>query len=881
MKRSVLLIAMIMLLTTIHFGTASDVQQPADIDDLRSIEIPYTFIAPELDGRIGAVEWNAEFAMHYYDAFDGESLREIYPESGSDEEFTNQSELAVTFYLLYDDIFLYFAANVTDDNIVVDSGPSYWRDDGIELLIDGAHDMDEDQRADDPWPGFEDGTTLLATADGSTYHDYSSGTPFERSLGSDWYCVARVAPDDSYYIVEMKVRLDSISSPSVNSTIGLNIGVNDDDNGGLSKTALKWEGREVESYENPTFKNESLWGSARLLPYVNASLPDRLYVDEDTPVEISSNGSFGNHPDFGSDAIYDWTIPLRNNDLWNNHTYSGDILTFTFDDPTILYSVHLTVTDPAGISDDTVTYVHVADITPPVVNSEDGLALEETAFTFFLNVSDNVEISNITWSLFDGEWYNTTTIAPTFLHTFDHPGIYTLHYIVTDTSGNEVQGSVSIEVLDDRPPVVPDMPNIEMNTSSPYAADASGSYDDTPGDPYSTDLLFNWTLSNEYRSFRYQGAEVNIIITVPGIYNGTLTVTDQNNLSSVREFLVLVEDTTPPVVDIIIPNILDEGKVYSLEPFATNDNDPDLWDGASVNWTVEQPDNSFRLTSSRRELNITFPGPGMATITLKVTDPGGNFGMITRTVEVRDATAPELVIDIPSTVDEGEIFLLNLSRSSDNAGIVSLHYSISSNISGNITEVLSTPPFGIRVRNMDPSDFHTLDDLELVISTPGEYLISVWIMDVTNLTTYRNVSLTVLDATPPDAILNRSYAAVIVGELLLLSGSQSSDEYGPLTFKWMLDGEPFQEKGPEFGYIFSSAGIHNITLTVFDARGNSATASCYVEVIEEATTSGEGESNTSLLIWAFTISIILLGTLFLFLWARSRRNDYMSSIREE
>ncbi len=876
MRIAYLVVSMIVLALT-PLAAPSEARDLLEMEDKRSIDIPYTFEPPVLDGNIGSLEWESEFAIHYFDAFDGESFSEVYPASGSDEEFVDQSDLAVTFYMLYDDQYLYFAANVTDEEIVIDSGSTYWRDDGVELLVDGAHDQDEDQRAGDPWPGYQDGTTLLAVADGSVFHDYSSGSPYERSFGAegDWFSATSMHHSENYYIVEMRLRLDSIDSPLPNSTIGLNIGVNDDDTGGDSKTALKWEGKETLPGENPTFKNETLWGEARLVPYVNASLPERLDVDEDVEVEISSNSSAGNHPDFDTDAVYQWLLPVYFDGEWQNISFTGPIFTYTFREPSIVYNLRLTVKGPSGGTDDTVTYVHVADLTPPSVDPEDGEAMEEEPFTYRLNASDNVGISNVSWSLLDGEWYNTTTNGTAFRYQFQHPGQYELFYVVFDISGNFAGGSVTISVLDNRPPHVPEIFDIEMNTTHPRTVSAAGSYDDTPEGRDPTSLSFNWTISGEVRSYSYFGETVDLDIEVPGLYNGTLVVTDASGFSTFKEFLVIVSDTTPPTPEILLPDVVDEGRNISLVPWATSDNDPHLWDGAAVIWTVELSSGSFFHTTDEWELNISFPGPGTAAVTLEVTDPAGNVGTKTVKLEVLDATPPVLVLNIPPSVPEGDPFLLDLSGSSDNSGILSIHYEVHRNLSGELIPVMETPPFGVRVRNVAPADYVHIEDLSITLEDPGEYVISIRLMDLYNLSCNEQVNLIVLDATPPLAVLNRTYAPVLTGELLLLSARESSDEVGPLTFKWLLDGELLDAQGPEFGYVFTTPGTHNITLLVSDAQGNNDTSVCLVKVVEPLPEEEGSANHTLLLIWTITISLMILGTLFIFLWARSKRRAYM------
>lgn len=851
------------------------------------VEILYTFDPPNLDGYIDPEEWQAQFTINYYDAFDGESFREIYPETGSDEEFSNQTDIAVTFYMLYDDTYLYFAANVTDDNIIIDSGSTFWRDDGIELMIDGAHDKDEDQRADDPWPGFEDGTTLLAIPDGSYFHDYSVGTPYERSFGpdSDWYAVTRMAPSSNYYIVEMRVRLDAVSSPSPNSTIGLNIGVNDDDTGGLSKTALKWTGKENETGENPTFKNETLWGTAYLKPYVNARLPERISVDEDVEITISSNMSTGNHPDFDTESNYTWTLPLYDGFSWNNYTSHGKDFVYTFLQPRSFYILNLEMTDPSNVTDKTSTYVYVYDVTPPLIVQEDGVAFEEVPYNFILNVTDNVGIKRVNWSLYDDGWRNISTIAPFFDHTFQHPGNYTLFYTAYDLENNSAGGSSLITVLDNAPPLITGtLPDISINTSDTLDLTSPYAFDDTDQGP-DTELIYEWFFHGPFGTFTFNGKVISIDIPIPGDYNSTLRVTDKIGLQAEIIFNLTVFDDTKPIPAFPLPTEADEGTVIELNANDSLDNDPDFWDGSFFNWTIELTGKT--TWTGYREGNVSavvFPFPGTATITLKIVDPAGNNATLTKSITILDATPPKarLWFD-PDAVDQNQQFYLNITGTLENVEIISVHYTIYRITLIGMMEVYSTPFFGVRVGNITPENYSKLNDLWITLNEPGEYLINVTVEDSSGLVDNASRTIKVRDSVAPEAVINKTIEYLALNEPLYLSGSDSSDEYGPLTFQWLIDNDTILGEGPSLFHMFLETGEYNITLKVTDSGGNMDTALCRVIVKDPAEeVQGEGTDYTlAYALWSTTGAIILIGLIILFLWARRKKGKTAERTEEE
>jgi hypothetical protein len=871
------LIPIVILTSTLPLIHA-DIIRPLSSDGERFVEVLYTFDAPELDGYIGSEEWQTQFTISYFDAIDGESFREIYPETGSDEEFLDQADdIAVTFYMLYDDTYLYFGVNVTDDNIVIDSGSTFWRDDGVELLIDGAHDRDEDQRADDPWPGFEDGTTLLALADGSYFHDYSEGTPYERGFGAedDWYAVTRSVPSRNYYIVEMRVRLDAISDPSPNSTIGLNIGINDDDTGGDSKTALKWTGNDTGPGENPTFKNESLWGTAYLKPYVKAKLPDRISIDEDTETVISSNLSSGNHPDFTTDANYTWTVPLYDGTEWNNHTSYGKDFIYTFHQPRSYYILNLEIRDPSNITDSTSTYVYVHDVTPPVIVQEDGVALEAVPFDLILNVTDNVGIDRINWSLFDDGWKNISTVTPLFTYTFEHPGDYSLSYVVYDLENNSASGISIIKVVDNAPPVITSgLPDISFNTTETLNLTSPYSFDDTEYGPDSN-LIYEWSFDGPYGKYDHQGANLSINIPVPGQYNVTLRVTDAIGLSSEIRFNATVIDDTPPDADFFLPVEIDEGNAFQLNASSSYDNDPDYWNGSVFMWNISLiGKDSWNDSMEGPVAVVTFPFPGTATIELSMTDPSGNSVVLGKTVLVLDATPPKarLWFD-PSEADQGEEFYMNITGTLENVGLISVHYTIYRLTLLGPVEIMSTPFFGIRLKNITPENYSKVHGLWIILDQPGEYLINVTVEDSSGMVDNASRTIMIRDSISPVAVINKTIEYVNVMGSVYLSAAESSDEHGPLTYLWSLDDSTKIGDGIELVHGFLEAGEYNITLKVTDSGGNSDTAVCRIVVVEPPDPVQKGETDYTLayILWSLTGAFILLGFIGLYIWARKKK----------
>jgi hypothetical protein len=129
----------------------------------------------------------------------------------------------------WDDQHVYFAIQVTDDILVADS-TDVWRDDGVEIGLDGLND-------DYAW-GWDD-------------HQYTivvDGRQTDRStVTSD--ITAAVYQYQGGYNIEVAIPLSKLisGSPISGTVMGFTIGLNDDDDGGSWDAYLIWQGTNTSS----------------------------------------------------------------------------------------------------------------------------------------------------------------------------------------------------------------------------------------------------------------------------------------------------------------------------------------------------------------------------------------------------------------------------------------------------------------------------------------------------------------------------------------------------------------------------------------------------------------------------------------------------------
>jgi len=184
------------------------------------------------------------------------------------EEPTSPEDCSASWWALWDEEYLYVLVNVIDEALVQDSDPSQgWLDDRVEIFIDGDN----------------------AKGASTDNNDYQYN--FRWNFGQvealvEWYNSPRslqgveygVATTDSGYLVEARMPWSTMTgeAPYEDQLIGINVMIDDDDDGGAEDTQFQW------FTETTTPHVPSLWGTAVLVP--GAGEP-WLYVARPNPAD--------------------------------------------------------------------------------------------------------------------------------------------------------------------------------------------------------------------------------------------------------------------------------------------------------------------------------------------------------------------------------------------------------------------------------------------------------------------------------------------------------------------------------------------------------------------------------------------------------------------
>lgn len=260
----------------------------------------YTSHPPTIDGVFRPFEWRGAIPV-YVDGSTPATAPGVVPnipwlpnlrppDSPRDSSFI--------IYTLYDDQYLYVGVDVTDDIVIADSPNTPWLDDDVEVMVDGDRQTGDVTFAEVCGPANpncpipvvnNEGFKVLTSAGGVQYID----PPNNPSIVWD----SKVSRTPTGFFAEFRISLDSINTidtswwsyyfpqsgfrrPQPGDTIGFNVAVGDDDNGGdsyarsepapNSDSFTAWDGRSVGWY----VFNELDWGNLYLAPHRTQSTPD-------------------------------------------------------------------------------------------------------------------------------------------------------------------------------------------------------------------------------------------------------------------------------------------------------------------------------------------------------------------------------------------------------------------------------------------------------------------------------------------------------------------------------------------------------------------------------------------------------------------------------
>jgi len=293
-----------------------------------------------------------------------------------------------------------------------------------------------------------------------------------------------------------------------------------------------------------------------------------------------------------------------------------------------------------------------------------------------------------------------------------------------------------------------------------------------------------------------------------GNFEVTLSVSDYAKRRDTDTMWVNVSaDTVPPIANTTYTRRI----VYEDWPMRFNGSAS--WDNVRIiDYTWTFMDVTPQTLKGINPVYI-FKTPGVHIVTLNVSDVAGNWDTDNVTITVIDMI-PIADAGPDQTVNEDTLVTLDGSNSLYSVDII--------NYTWTFTDVTLQTLIGVKTTYN--------------FTTPGVYNITLNVTDAEGNWDTDNVTITVLDVTPPVADAG-SDQTVEVGTTVTFNASGSSDNVGIVSYEWDFgDGNTTTVTDPIIYHTYTAAGTYNVTLTVKDAAGNSDndTITVVVEAVSAA-----------------------------------------------
>lgn len=230
------------------------------------------------------------------------------------------SDLSGTFGLSWNENFLYVLVRVEDDEYDVDGDPALWKLDGVEVMVDGFNDKQNEYGSDDHQIAVRaDGTVI--DADG-----YSGAAD----------AIAAGMPTASGYVLEIAVAWNFIkgSTPQTGQLYGFNVALNDRDN-------EEWQSQLQWTYGPQHWRNTSGWGEFALASDAQTTVYQSITLEPGWNIV----SSFVRPTDLSIETIFaDIADRIRTVETGDGLIYSPDsgVNEIGTWDPTAAYSIFAT-----------------------------------------------------------------------------------------------------------------------------------------------------------------------------------------------------------------------------------------------------------------------------------------------------------------------------------------------------------------------------------------------------------------------------------------------------------------------------------------------------------------------------------------------------------
>jgi PKD repeat protein len=402
-------------------------------------------------------------------------------------------------------------------------------------------------------------------------------------------------------------------------------------------------------------------------------------------------------------------------------------------------------------------------------------------------------IASYAWDFGDG----ATAQGPTAGHAYTAPGTYLVRLTVTDSLGAVDTATATVAVLDEPPVAAFAVGNTSAEAGQPVTFDGSSSTDSD-----GSILGYGWSFGDGHIG---TGRTRGHTFTTPGTYTVTLTVTDNDLVSSTvtHQVTVLPGPTarfTPPA-----------GRTFDGTAIRF-DATGSIGGGsgaaiASYAWSFGDGATGTGATPSH-----AYASPGSYTVKLTVTDGAGVSSSTTQTVTVLDQPPAAVFGSSPAVPVPGQAISFDATGSRDPDGTI----------------VAYAWDFGDGVAGTGASAAHAY-------AAPGTYAVRLTVTD--HAGQRATVTRPVTVYAQPWATFNYSPLLPVEGAPTAFSAAASGADPSTIVsaYAWNF-GDGTTATGPSVAHTFASDGTYRVTLTVTDGFGMTSSTTEVVTVIDSAPT---------------------------------------------
>lgn len=377
-------------------------------------------------------------------------------------------------------------------------------------------------------------------------------------------------------------------------------------------------------------------------------------LDEGSRVAL--DGSRSRDPD-GWIVKYEWDYNYDGRSFTTDSTDQNPLASYR-DGPATL-TIALRVTDEKGVSQTATTQVTVRNVAP---NVEAGGPYPSQAGSPVSLVGTATDPSSVDQSGLSYRWDfgdGTTGNGPAVSHSYAQAGSYTARLTVTDKDGAQAADTATVQLnATNQAPIAVITAPANGKVGESLAFSGSNSRDND-----GSIVGYAWNFSDGATA---NGVNVNHSYNQAGVYEVTLTVTDNGGLTGSSTFTVQIseEPKTPPVAVIEAPASGQVGEVLNFSGSNSSDSD-----GSIAGYTWDFGDGA---TSSGVNVTHSYGISGTYQVTLTVVDNDGLTAQATHQVTIEELVQlelpPNVVLEAPADGRVGKNLRFDSRASNDPDG---------------------------------------------------------------------------------------------------------------------------------------------------------------------------------------------------------------------